>query len=356
MRATANKRKLSEIFIRKLKPKDRPFAVWDTYQRGLLIRVEVTGFRSWKVVYPFHGRPRWYHIGAVDSIGLSDARKLASRVMFKVAEGKDPAAERKAERSKGSFEDLYQRYLQYAKRKNKSWMRTDKLVRKHVLSRWGKLSATTITRADVKSVLAKLADTPSQANLVLANTSAVFSWAVKEELLKSNPCSKIDGHKTESRERVLSDGELPKFWIAFDNAGLNRSMALKMLLLTGQRPGEVEHMRREHIKDNWWEMPGQPVPELKWPGTKNKRNHRVWLPKAAKALLAELDEDNPASGPVFSNVGRLSETMSEICDQLGVTDKVRPHDLRRTHGTMITGLGFGRDAMPCSLSAVSQAR
>jgi hypothetical protein len=37
--------------------------------------------------------------------------------------------------------------------------------------------------------------------------------------------------------------------------------------------------------------------------------------------------------------------MRAICAELGITDKVTQHDLRRTHGTMVTGLGFGRDAM-----------
>jgi hypothetical protein len=39
--------------------------------------------------------------------------------------------------------------------------------------------------------------------------------------------------------------------------------------------------------------------------------------------------------------------MRDICTKLGIVDpdKVVPHDLRRTHGTTITGLGFGRDAM-----------
>ena len=87
---------------------------------------------------------------------------------------------------------------------------------------------------------------------------------------------------------MLSDSELPRFWSAFDDAGLVVGTALKMILLTGQRPGEVSHMRREHIVDGWWEMPGEPVPALGWPGTKNGESHRVWLPKAAQALLAEL--------------------------------------------------------------------
>src|SRR5665213_2172308 len=101
-----NKRKLSDIFIQKLKSRPRPFLVWDTYQRGLALAVQPTGHKSWKCIYSFRGRPRWYHVGAVGAVGLKAARKLAGRVMFQVAEGKDPAAERKAERSKGTFEEL----------------------------------------------------------------------------------------------------------------------------------------------------------------------------------------------------------------------------------------------------------
>ena len=38
--------------------------------------------------------------------------------------------------------------------------------------------------------------------------------------------------------------------------GSSPSTALKAILLLGQRPGEVTHMRREHLVDGWWEMPG----------------------------------------------------------------------------------------------------
>src|SRR5664279_1960026 len=117
--ATApNKRKLSDIFLKKLKPQARTFAVWDSHQRGLAVVVQPTGHRAFKCIYPFHGRPRWYHIGAVDAVGLKDARRIASRVMTAVAENKDPAAEKRAERSKGTFEELATRYVEeYAKRK-----------------------------------------------------------------------------------------------------------------------------------------------------------------------------------------------------------------------------------------------
>jgi integrase len=353
-----NKRKLSDIFIQKLKPRPRPFLVWDTYQRGLALSLQPTGHKSWKCIYSFHGRPRWYHIGAVGAVGLKAARKLASRVMFQVAEGKDPCADRKAERNRGTFEELATRYIEeYAKRKNKSWKQADALVRKNLLPRWAKLQAADISRADVKAAMGRI-EAPITANQVLAAASAIFTWAIREEVdqIKVNPCRLVERNNTNQRERVLSDSEIPKFWIAFDCAGLVDSAALKMILLTGQRPGEVRHMRREHIVDGWWEMPGKPVPALDWPGTKNGISHRVWLPAPAQVLLAEMPETALVfAGPRGGAIKGLDAAMRAVCANVETEirktqpdfslEPVKPHDLRRTHGTTITRLKFGTDAM-----------
>ena len=85
----------------------------------------------------------------------------------------------------------------------------------------------------------------------------MFSWATKQELLANNPCRGVERNATVSRERVLSDTEVPLFWQAFGDAGLP-GMALRVLLLTGQRPGEVTRMRHDQITDGWWTLPGAP--------------------------------------------------------------------------------------------------
>ena len=188
---------------------------------------------------------------------------------------------------------------------------------------------------------------PIVANQVLAAASAIFSYAIREDILKTNPCQEVERNATKSRERVLSDSEIPLFWAAFDELGLLEGTALKLILLLGQRPGEVCAMVREHIVDGWWTLPGDPVPALHWPGTKNGMSHRVWLPTAALPLLAELNE----TGSMFATArgksirrGALSKAMRDICTRLKV-ERATPHDLRRTHGSTITALGFGRDAM-----------
>ena len=66
-------------------------------------------------------------------------------------------------------------------------------------------------------------------------------------------------------------------------------IALKAILLTGQRPGEVVYMRTEHIAANWWTMPGDSMPSLDWPGTKNAATHRVLLPAPVQQIIADMD-------------------------------------------------------------------
>jgi integrase len=337
-----NRRNLTELFVRKVTADTTPINVWDEKERGLVLRVHPTGKRSFKYVYSRRGRPRWYHLG---DVGLADARRMVAKVKLAVAEGKDPAAERKAERGAGTFAELAERYVeQYAKKKNKSWRQAGALVRKHLIPYWDKYDAKSITRADVRAVMARI-EAPVVANQTKAAASAIFSWAVKQEILTANPCAGVDDNETRSRDRVLSDSEVPKFWAAFDSAGLVRSSALKAILLTGQRPGEVSHMRREHIVDGWWQMPGAPDAKLGWPGTKNGESHRVWLPEAARDIIAEVDGGD---GFVFGGrraVRDLDGAMRAICTELRVNEKATPHDLRRTHGTTVTRLGFGRDAM-----------
>ena len=107
---------------------------------------------------------------------------------------------------------------------------------RHLLPRWGKLKANAITRADVRAVMVRI-EAPIVANQSSPSASAIFSWAIKQEILTVNPCHGVDRNPTADRERVLSDAEVKLLWRRLDPA-------LKLILLTGQRPGEVAAMQR----------------------------------------------------------------------------------------------------------------
>ena len=97
-----------------------------------------------------------------------------------------------------TFAELASEYVElYAKKHNKSWQGTEKLVARYLLPRWGRLKADAITRADVRAMMARMADSPITANQVLASASAIFSWAIRQEILTVNPCHGVDRNPTQ---------------------------------------------------------------------------------------------------------------------------------------------------------------
>jgi integrase len=107
-------------------------------------------------------------------------------------------------------------------------------------------------------------------------------------------------------------------------------------------------MRREHVVDGWWMMPGTTDPDIGWPGTKNGKDHRVFLSPLVQRIIADLS-NGEATGFVLATerggpVSGLDADMRKICLDTGIAG-VRPHDLRRTFGTTVTGLGLGRPTM-----------
>src|SRR6516225_12322126 len=155
-----NRRRLSEGLAKTVRgDSTRVVVYWDTLQRGLALRVQPSGHRAYKCVYTIRGRgAHWYHMGDARAITLADARKLASKIMYQVAEGGDPHADRLALRGRGSFEQVAKRYVEeHASKRNKSWRQADALVRRYLLPRWAKLDIGSIRRADVKAAIAAIA-------------------------------------------------------------------------------------------------------------------------------------------------------------------------------------------------------
>ena len=252
--------------------------------------------------------------------------------MVQVAEGGDPACGPAGTAGQGIIRAGGHPLCNRARQQEEQELAaSDALVTRYLLPRWAKLDIGSIRRADVKPP-SRPSQRPVLANQVLAAASAIFSWALRQEIVAANPCSGVERNDTTSRERVLSDAEIAAFWP-------HLSAPLKMILLTGQRPGEVAHLHRAHVVDDrWWVMPGAPDPKTSWPGTKNAQSHRVWLSEPVHDLLPDVIA-------AAASTGQMQQDMRNICTKLGVGEKVTPHDLRRTFCSKVTALGFGREAM-----------
>jgi integrase len=112
-------------------------------------------------------------------------------------------------------------------------------------------------------------------------------------------------------------------------------IALKLILVTGQRSGEVAGMRLSEIEGEWWTLPGA--------RTKNGKAHRVPLTPLALELLGRFTSDGdevfPASRRAEGTllVSSLAHAIQKS-EFLGLR-RWTPHDLRRTAATRMASAG-----------------
>lgn len=100
------KAKLTKRFVDTLKPKSKPYAVWDTDLTGFILRVAPTGRMTWLYSYRnAEGRRLSFKCGNYPGTSPDGARQNATAAAGAAASNRDPQAERKtarieAERSK----------------------------------------------------------------------------------------------------------------------------------------------------------------------------------------------------------------------------------------------------------------
>jgi integrase len=82
---------------------------------------------------------------------------------------------------------------------------------------------------------------------------------VSEDVIDENPCAEVERPASEeSRERVLADGELARIWRACGALPYPFGPAFRLMILTGQRLGEVAGMpwRELDLTAGTWSLPG----------------------------------------------------------------------------------------------------
>jgi integrase len=87
---------------------------------------------------------------------------------------------------------------------------------------------------------------------------AAFAWAAKRGALHTNPFAALPVRKgIAKRERVLSDIEIGEIWRAAGEASMPFGPVIRLLILTGQRRGEVAGMAWRELSDDLtiWSLP-----------------------------------------------------------------------------------------------------
>jgi len=132
-------------------------------------------------------------------------------------------------------------------------------------------------------------------------------------------------------ERVLDDGELRRLWLAAEAIGGREGACIKLLILTGQRRGEISHLR--------WREVGDDVLELPAPRMKGKRAHTVPLSSQAAGIIAAMPQ---VGDYVFgqSPVGHFHRIKDRLDEHMGDIPKWVTHDIRRSVASGMAKIGI----------------
>ena len=203
------------------------FTVWDDTVTGFGVRVRPTGAKSYVVVYRAgagRGAPvRRYTIAAVGKITPERARARAKVILGAVAHGHDPANQKTAERGTPTVAELADRFMaDHVRAKRKAGTAEfyrdilDRIVKPAV----GTTKADKLTRLQVGRLHSSLAETPFQANRVLAVVGSMYAFAGRAGIVPegTNPARGIDKFKESRRERFLTGEELERLGSAIREA------------------------------------------------------------------------------------------------------------------------------------------
>ncbi len=393
--------KLTERKIEKLTTehgrKDR--LVFDDAQRGLAVRVTASGGRTYLCQYTLHGHKWRVPLGACSAVALARAREAAAAVMGDLAKGRNPAAERKdaaaAERARRARNRLTLRrliddwnHLHLAERRPSYAAEAVRALHyafaKHLDDAAEHLDRAAIVRAlDALTRRRKRKDGDATGKTkgaamtgrTAAYGRAAFSWAVNRGTVSVNPFAALPIVKsTASRERVLGDAEIAEIWRAAGEASPPYGIIIRLLILTGQRRGEVAGMAWNEISDDLgtWSLP----PER----TKNGTAHTVPLNAAARDLLRPFLPDGVserhagrlvfpgAVGTPFAGWSKakaaldraIIDARTEAANGSGQAPLPfvpwNVHDLRRTLATGLQRLGVRLEVTEAILNHISGTR
>jgi integrase len=341
--------------------------------------------------------PEMTYAEAVDA--LKEARKERNAGVDPIAARNDAA---RALAGRATVSDLIDRYAVIRAPSLKSGGEIVRLLRKHVEPVLGAMAGADVTEDHIHVVLttererlakadaeiakldaerrraAQKAGKPAprplkrrtfiQLNRVAAAMGSMFTFAVGEKVIKSSPMPKLTKGKgvlpsENEKGRDFSDAEVRRVWtgIAATRTDVRTKNALRLVLLTAMRPGEVLKLRRRDVdlSAGFVDRRGggerrRDVGLVILLDPKNRLSRVIPLSTQARAVLADAlknagpkpddfvfpaettDEDAPAKpmGP-----RALARAMSRRFDVFGVD--ITPHRLRAMAANLVERLGFG---------------
>jgi integrase len=322
--------------------------------RGLYLRLFASGARSFIYRYKIAGRVRVMTLGDAKKLLLADARRLAEDAAVKVKNGQDPGAEAQetaaASRRMPTVTEFAAEYIQrHARPNKKTWREDEQMLARWVLPRIGRLKLDVVHRRDLVAILDACRDAGNvrMPGKVLAVTRRMFRLGVERGVLDESPVVYISERQPKPARRAMTEAEICRWWWGTDGTHpkvpKSVALALRLLLLTGQRPGEVAGLQLAELGDDddgpvWW------IPAER---RKSLVGHAVALAPMAAAVVLEARQHSDGvylfqsarGGPGRVDSG-LNRGLRLIFGEDEEKKRPTPHAARHTVATELEEIGL----------------
>lgn len=360
---------LNDIKIRNLKSGDRAYKVSDF--EGLFILVKVSGAKSWRFKYRIDGKERLLVIGDYPAVSLAKARQARDVAKAQLADGVDPSEAKQEEKrlrleAKGqTFEKIGAAFLAKQRKEGKSAATLSKTEYHIKLANrdFGRKPVSEITAPMILKTLRKVEAKGNYetAHRLRARIGSIFRYAVASGIAETDPTYALRDaliRPTRVHRAAIVDskalGRLMAEIDGFDGQATTR-IALKLLAILAQRPGEVRNAKWDEIDltEAVWSIPAAKM--------KMRRDHNVPLPKQALKLLEHLRAMNNKGDYLFPSLRTWTRPMSEntlnaALRRMGYSgDEMTAHGFRASFSTLANESGlWNPDAIERALAHVEK--
>lgn len=319
--------RLTDLSVKRLKaPNSGQKTFFDDAMPGFGIRVSQGGAKSFVVMYGT--RRRLKTLGRYPALSLSDARKSARRFFVEAEEQTVLAPAEPI-----AFTAARDRFLKDSAARNKPGTAAEyhRLLHRHFSY---DRDLHEIDRRDIMQVVTRLSRTPSEQKHAFVAIRTMMNWCVRHGFIDVSPVPPIP-QATTARDRILTDRELVAVFNRSQDYGYPFGPIVRLLIMTGQRRGEIAAIRREWLTDDLLTIPEG--------FAKNSREHRVPLTAAVVKLIDDLPDLGgdllfPSRNDNTRPFNGWSKCKARFDEPLGIAPYTL-HDLRRTFSSNMARLG-----------------
>lgn len=311
--------KLSDMKCRKAGAEGKRIKLSDG--DGLFLHVYPNGKKLWRMSYRHAGKQRDLPFGPYPLVSLLAAREKRYAARKLLLDGKDPAAEKKAEETAAAqreettfaaYADIYLDRLVQAGRSEPTLKKSRWIV--EVLAK--ELRSQQLADITPRDVLRVLRVVEAKGNRETARRmrgvlSSVFRLAVIEDVIQVDPSAPLKGAllppETRHNSAVTDPDAFGALLRAIDGYEGHRTikLALQLLALTFPRPGELRQAEwpEVDIKGTLWIIPAH--------RTKMRREHRIPLARQAVEKFEALREITGRGQLCFPSIRSLDNPLSD---------------------------------------------